>query len=219
MKKQSKNKPPKLPPGATVITHAGGRQVVVANPITVKAAMVPTMPPGEISGPYRGGKYAEKQKPLPGASESTQRVKDEVFKFAANGYPKILPYFTARNPHYKVAAKYLNPEDVLHIGICALIAEYFPHFRVSHAKNEGKESHVGQAKKVLMGIAAGFSDLMVQKPGTTKCLFMEIKVKPNRLTADQKEFLEFQADCGHHTAVPYDMQEALYHLKEFDKIV
>jgi len=218
MKKRTKNKAPKLPPGATVITHASGRQVVVANPITVKAAMVPTMPPGYIAK-TAGGTSSEKQKPLPGASEATQRVKDGVFKFAANGYPKILPYFTARNPHYKVAAKYLNPEDVLHIGICALVKEYFPHFMVSHAKNEGKESHVGQAKKVLMGIAAGFSDLFIQKPGTTKCLFMEIKVKPNRLTADQKEFLEFQAECGHHTAVPYDMQEALYHLKEFDKIV
>jgi len=53
MKKRTKDKAPKLPPGATVITHVSGRQVVVANPVTVKAAMVPTMPPGEISGSGR----------------------------------------------------------------------------------------------------------------------------------------------------------------------
>ena len=207
MKKQPKSKSPKLPPGTKVVTHLSGRQVVVADTEAVKSGMQPTTT------------AKAKTKRVPGESPATQKQKEAVYLFAQNVYPKILPYFTTRNPHYKVCAKYLNPEDVLHIAICALIKEYFPELKVSHAKNEGKEGHVGQAKKVMMGIESGFSDLMVQSSGKMKCLFMEVKVKPNRLTAEQNAFLDFQAECRHHTAVVYDMEQALFVLQEYCRVL
>ena len=187
------------------ITHKSGRQVTTADPEKVKAAMRPATAKDK------------KSRTLPGMSENTQRVKDEVFRFAAAGFPRILPYFTDRNPHYRVAAKYLGPEDILHIAICALIQEYYPNLKVSHAKNEGKEGFAGQAKKKLMGVFPGFSDLMIQKPRVTVTLFFEVKVKPNVLTADQKRFLEFQQECGHPATAVYNIADANEAIKFFDK--
>jgi len=187
------------------ITHANGRQVTTADPEKVKAAMKPA-----TSRPA-------KQKTFPGMSENTQRVKDAVFAFAASGYPKILPYFTPANQYYRNCAKYLYPEDILHIAICALIREYYPALKVSHAKNEGKEGFAGQAKKKLMGVLPGFSDLMIQRPGITVTLFFEIKVKPNVLTADQKKFIEFQQECGHPATAVYSIVEANEALQFFYK--
>lgn len=185
-----------------------GRQVVIADPEKVKAAMKPAT--AKTNKP-------KKERTLPGMSEATQKVKDEVFAFAAKGYPKILPYFTSRNPDYRVTAKYLGPEDVLHIAICALLREYYPTFKVSHAKNESKEGHVGQAKKKLMGVESGFSDLMIQKPDIMAVLFMEIKVKPNGLSKEQRDFLQFQREAGHYATCAYSISEAAGAISIFDQ--
>lgn len=190
------------------LTFPNGRQVVVADPEKVKAAMKPAT--AKTDKP-------QKERTLPGMSEATQRVKDEIFAFAAKGYPKILPYFTSRNPDYRVAAKYLGPEDILHIAICALLREYYPAFKVSHAKNESKEGHVGQAKKKLMGVESGFSDLMIQKPGITRVLFMEIKVKPNGLSKEQRDFLQFQREAGHTAVCAYSIAEAAATIHNFNE--
>lgn len=175
----------KSPIKPETITYKSGRQVTTADPEKVKAAMRPAI--------------AKDKKPrtLPGMSENTQRVKDGVFRFAASGFPRILPYFTPRNPHYNVAAKYLGPEDILHIAICAYIAEYHPALKVTHTPNEGKAGHVGQAKKKLMGVQSGVSDLIIEKPGTMQKLYLEVKVAPNKPTVEQLAYLEFQSKCGH----------------------
>jgi len=196
----------------TTIIHLNGRQVVVADPEQVKAAMKPATAPkaGKKSGKAAGQNDGEKV-------SNAQKAKDLIFAIAAVKYPKILPYFTAKNPDYRVAAKYLGPEDILHIAICAFIREYHPALRVSHAKNEGKEGHVGQAKKRMMGVMAGFADLMIQKPGTLHALFLEVKVKPNVLTPEQKEFLEFQKKCGHFAFPVYSFGEAADLINDYAK--
>ena len=191
-----------------ILTFPNGRQVVVADPEKVKAAMKPAT--------TKTGK-PKKERTLPGLSDATQRVKDEIFAFAAKEYPRILPYFTSRNPDYSKSAKYLGPEDILHIAIVALLREYYPAFKVSHAKNESREGHVGQAKKKMMGIESGFSDLMIQKPGVMAVLFMEIKVKPNGLSKEQRDFLQFQREAGHYAHCAYSISEAAGAISIFDQ--
>lgn len=188
------------------ITHKSGRQVATANPEQVKAAMKPAT-----------GK-AKKERQLPGISENTQRVKDSVFAFAAKGFPRILPYFTPANPHYRVAAKYLGPEDILHIAICAYIAEYHPTLKVTHTPNEGKAGNVGQAKKKLMGVQSGVSDLIIEKPGIMQKLYLEVKVAPNKPTVEQLAFIQFQVECGHLADWVDNIYSAVAWVKEYSQI-
>jgi len=158
------------------ITHKSGRQVVTADADAVKAAMKP-----------KTAKTVNRK----------QDVKNEVYEFGLTGYHKILPYFSMANPHYKVAAKYMGPEDFLHVAICTYIREYHPTFKVSHPKNESKEGFSGQCKKKLMAVNSGFSDLLIQRPDTLRDLYLEVKVKPNKATPEQLEFIEFQRGRGH----------------------
>jgi len=180
------------------ITRRDGKQTNVAvDPEQVKAAMKPVTvkPKKDCSLPYE--------------SKATELSKEEVFTFAANGYPKILPYFTPRNPDYRVAYRYLGGEDILHIAIAALMIEYFPSLKFFHTKNEGKEGNVGRAKKQLMCVMPGVTDFCIQHPKKIETLWLEVKRKPNRLTDDQIKFMAFQKVSGNMAETVYTITDAL----------
>lgn len=57
------------------------------------------------------------------------------------------------------------------------------------------------------GLPPGFSDLMAIKDG--KVYFLEVKVKPNKPTAKQLEFLKVMKDKGCNGGVVYSVEDAL----------
>jgi len=144
---------------------------------------------------------------LPCFSEATRAMRLEITAFIQQ-YPKVAPVFAGSNKFYKIGAKYFGPEDLLQIAFCAWLKVYHPDVEVLHPKNEGKETRLGQAKKKLMGVRAGASDLLIQAPGLPD-LWLELKRKPNKPTKDQLAFLEIQSKMGKSTAVAYDLWEAV----------
>lgn len=147
----------------------------------------------------------KKGKKFPYESPGVKKMREHIAQFAQR-YPKILQYFSNVNPHYRKAWKYFYQEDLFQIAVCAWLREYFKGVEILHPKNEGKARHVEQAKKVLMGVEKGASDLLLQKEGL-KDFWMELKVKPNSPTKDQKLFIEKQRNLGNMAEIAYNLQE------------
>lgn len=199
-----KNKP------AVILKNLKGRIVgMAADPEEVKNAMKPMLSPDD-----KRGKNGRKERVAPGYSQLTQTVKSDLFK-QIESYPKIAAYFTSRNKDYVTAAKYLTAEDILQMFVCAYLREYHPELKFFHYKSESKEGHVGSSKKRLLGVTPGVSDLLIQKPGYIKCLWIELKTGKNTTTQDQKEFIEFQKACGHIAYPCNDFKHAQFIISQF----
>ena len=60
-----------------------------------------------------------------------------------------------------------------------------------------------------MGVVAGISDLiLLARSGPYSGLCLELKRKPNKLTAEQREFFDYVETQGYKTAVAYTLEEA-----------
>jgi hypothetical protein len=58
------------------------------------------------------------------------------------------------------------------------------------------------------GMIRGIPDLVIPEPNELfHGLFIELKIKPNRLTPEQKEFLEKVTDRGYYGTVVYNFEE------------
>ena len=152
----------------------------------------------------------------PGLTENALNVKREVVDYLRTHCPKALLSFGRISPGIM---QYIGPEDALHIGICLLIEAKYPGLKAYHAKSEGKAGYVEQIKKLYMNVVAGFVDLEINDEAQTRNLYMEIKVKPNRLSTEQKAFIEFQRSRGHMAEVAYTMQQADAILTHYTKIL
>lgn len=63
------------------------------------------------------------------------------------------------------------------------------------------------------GVVAGVPDLMIAEPrGEFAGLFIEMKIKPNRPSKEQKEIISRLEDAGYRVAVCYSFEE-------FEKVV
>lgn len=154
-------------------------------------------------------------RPLPCHTEAVRKMRQEIAVFCAE-WPKVSAAFSDHNPHYKVAAKYLHAEELFQAALCAWLNAYRPGVQAIHPKNEGKEGHVGQAKKRLMGVLEGVSDLLLQAPGLP-AFYLELKRRPNRATPAQRAFLEAQAAMGNKASIAYDLGTALALVGEWQK--
>ena len=56
------------------------------------------------------------------------------------------------------------------------------------------------------GLPKGFSDLMAVKNG--RIYFIEVKVKPNKPTPEQVEFIESMRDMGCGAGIAYSLEDA-----------
>lgn len=105
-----------------------------------------------------------------------------------------------RNPF----EKFLGPEDHLQHQIISWMAWQYPKLKYHHSPDAGKRSKFEQFKYKFLGSDSGFPDLLFP----SLKLAIELKVKPNRPTPTQLEWLEFFKAYGWTAEVCYSYDEA-----------
>ena len=89
---------------------------------------------------------------------------------------------------------------------------------IFHVPNGGGRSKSQAAKLKAEGVRAGVSDILCLMPSICyHGLCIEMKVKPNKPTPEQKKFLESAAEQGYKTAVCYSADEAFEVLEKYLK--
>lgn len=99
--------------------------------------------------------------------------------------------------------KYLTPEDHFQHQVITWLQFQYPGLRYHHSPNEGKRTVFEQFKYKYLGSDSGFPDL--QFPSLL--LVIELKIKPNRPTKNQLDWLEYFKRIGWQTAVCYTFEE------------
>jgi hypothetical protein len=82
-----------------------------------------------------------------------------------------------------------------------------------HVANERKTSFQAGARLKAKGVKSGVPDCMIyQSTGDYFGLALELKIKPNKPTNNQKEWLRRLENEGWKTAVAYSFDEAKAHI-------
>ena len=85
-----------------------------------------------------------------------------------------------------------------------------------HVPNEGKRSAVTGARMKQAGLKPGVPDVCLPTAhGGYIGLYIEMKVKPNKPTENQKQWLRALREAGHFTAVCYTWEEAKNLIEEY----
>jgi hypothetical protein len=160
----------------------------------------------------------KKKKVLPYLTEPVQKMRQHLGEFYKL-YPKTAQVFSKSNRAYAIAWKYLNTEDLLQIAFISYLVHYHPEIHHRHIDNErrGKLGNVQKAKVMLMGVSSGVSDMLLQCQGLPDA-WIELKVKPNRPTQAQKDFLALQESLGKFTGVAYNMHDCSQLVKEWKEL-
>ncbi len=88
-----------------------------------------------------------------------------------------------------------------------------------HIPNEGKRSKATGGRLKAQGLKSGVPDVCLPTAhGGYIGLYIEMKVKPNRPTENQKKWLRSLRDVGHLTAVAYDWEEAKNLIEDYLKL-
>jgi hypothetical protein len=101
-------------------------------------------------------------------------------------------------------SKYLGPEDHLQHQLITWLQWQHPSIRYHHSPNEGKRSPFEQFKFKYLGSDSGFPDLIFP----SLLLVIELKIKPNKPTEAQKDWLGFFTVIGWKAEVCYTFEEA-----------
>lgn len=100
--------------------------------------------------------------------------------------------------------KFLRKEDHLQHQVITWLAWQHPKLKYHHSPNEGKRSPFEQFLYVYLGSDSGFPDL--QFPSLQ--LVIELKVKPNRPTPAQLQWLQYFESIGWAAEVCYTFETA-----------
>ena len=93
--------------------------------------------------------------------------------------------------------KYLGKEDHLQHAVMEYLRVQYPNSLAIHVPNEGKRSPFAQFKFKYLGGMQGIPDVIVFKQTASYAgLAIELKVKPNKPTKNQTEFLDQLSDSG-----------------------
>ena len=85
-----------------------------------------------------------------------------------------------------------------------------------HVPNEGKRSAVAGARLKQAGLKPGVPDVCLPTAhGGYIGLYIEMKVKPNKPTDNQKQWLRALREAGHFVAVCYTWEEAKNLIEEY----
>ena len=85
-----------------------------------------------------------------------------------------------------------------------------------HSPNEAKRSLVLGKKLKDEGMMPGFSDcFFIRGNDEFKGIFLELKIKPNKLTQSQTDFLELVKQEGYMGSVCYTLDEAIALISAF----
>lgn len=88
-----------------------------------------------------------------------------------------------------------------------------------HVPNEGKRSRVAGARLKQSGLKPGVPDVCLPVAhGPYIGLYIELKVKPNKPTDNQKHWLRALRSAGHCTAVCYGWEEAKNLIEKYLKL-
>lgn len=107
---------------------------------------------------------------------------------------------TKHNPFLK----FIGPEDHEHHKVVEWLKYQYPKLKYHHSPNEGKRSPFERFKFKYLGSDEGFPDLLFP----SLSLVIEMKVKPNKPTPAQDEWLHFFASIGWTSVVCYTFEEA-----------
>lgn len=110
---------------------------------------------------------------------------------------------------------YMGPEDHLQHQVITWLKFQHPKLRYHHSPNEGKRTPFEQFKFKYLGSDAGFPDLIFPELE----LVIELKVKPNRPTPAQREWLDFFRSIGWTAEVCYTFDEAITVINDEVKIL
>lgn len=88
-----------------------------------------------------------------------------------------------------------------------------------HVPNEGKRSQLTGARLRQAGLKSGVPDVCLPTAhGGYIGLYIEMKVRPNKPTENQKHWLRALRDAGHLTAVCYTWEEAKNLIEEYIRL-
>lgn len=100
--------------------------------------------------------------------------------------------------------KFLGAEDHLHHQVIMWLKYQYPKLKYHHSPNEGKRSEFERFKYDYLGSDEGFPDLIIP----AKKLVIELKVKPNKPSKAQVEWLAYFKQIGWRAEVCYNFEEA-----------
>lgn len=103
-----------------------------------------------------------------------------------------------------------HPEDDLQIQVAEWLEVVLDpeQARFTHIPNGGYRRPMEAARLKRMGVHAGWSDVVILW-GDGRIGFIELKIKPNRTSKEQKDFLAFCEARGIHHAVCYSFDEVM----------
>lgn len=85
-----------------------------------------------------------------------------------------------------------------------------------HIGNERKASIQRRMAMKRAGVRKGVPDICVPVANSKfNCLFIEMKVKPNKLSPEQAEFLRHLNACGNYAVVAWSGEEAIDILEKY----
>lgn len=113
-------------------------------------------------------------------------------------------------------------EDELQIMVMNYIRSAYPEAISFHVPNGGARSKSQGALLKAMGVLPGVSDVFIMKKKYNQfplCIYsgliIELKVKPNKPTKEQLEFLKRMKEQGFQTHVCYEYEEAKKIIDEY----
>lgn len=121
----------------------------------------------------------------------------------------------------------MTKEDNLQIAVADYLRLQYPKVLFTHIANERQTTPQRGAKLKRMGVKKGMPDFTIFEPVFIRdyrhnvkfCgLAIELKIKPNKLTKEQKEVLERLKSCGWQTDVCYDFDQAKKTIDEYFKL-
>lgn len=103
------------------------------------------------------------------------------------------------------------------IGWARLSQGQHPELRWLHSSLNGVKLTPGLARKMKMaGMTRGIPDLFLPvKRGSFPGLYVELKTGKNRVTEEQREFIEFARTQGYCARVCYGADEAIRAIQEY----
>ena len=100
------------------------------------------------------------------------------------------------------------------------VARYLDHTSLIwfHPANERRTSIQAGARLKRKGVKPGVPDVMILTPNSVfNGLAIELKIKPNKPTPKQKEWLKSLLKCGWRCEVVYSLDEFLLIIKDYEK--
>lgn len=98
--------------------------------------------------------------------------------------------------------KYLGPEDHLQHQLITWLGFQYPDLWFHHSPNEGRRTPFEQFKFKYLGSDSGFPDLIFP----SIYLVIELKIKPNKPTDAQNEWLEYFRKQRWRAEVVFDFE-------------